>query len=164
LCPVCLPDIIPARAGLKRTKRGSVARAGEEQAARYTEEALKRVGLADCRPLCRKLLLRLKDRDPEAFREATRRYQDEMEPSIADGTADPVATWLDYGAWLAGQLAEGSPLAIDASGRARPFDSSADCDKLVLHVPADDRTPAILLAMPAAPSDPQRETAELLLP
>ena len=137
----------------------------EEQARGRTDEALERAGLVDMRPAYRKLLVRLKSSDPAAFEEASRRYREELEPAIASGDVDPITIWLEYGMWLAGQFADGRTLAIDASGRARPFDSSTTLDPgtMILHVPEDDRQPATLLALPSAPSDPQRETAELLV-
>jgi len=136
-----------------------------EQAERRTEQALQRADLADFRPLYRKLLVRLKSSDPEAFREATRRYQEDLEPSIADGTADPLAAWLGYGRWLAGRFADGHAVTIDRSGRARPLDEAVQPDdgSLVIHLPADARAAALLLAEPRKPSEPQRMTIELLV-
>ncbi len=137
----------------------------EEQARGPTDEALERVGLADMRPAYRKLLVRLKQADPAAFEEASRRYRDELEPAIATEQVDPILAWIGYGIWLAGQFSEGRPLAIDASGRARPFDptSTPGSGAMIVHVPEDDRAPATLLAIPSAPSEPQRETADLLV-
>ena len=137
----------------------------EEQPRGGTEEALERAGLVDMRPAYRKLLVRLKSSEPAAFQEASRRYREELEPAITGGDVDPLAVWLEYGMWIAGQFADGRTLAIDASGRARPFDPSMTlhAGTMILHVPEDDRQPATLLALPCAPSDPQRETAELLV-
>ena len=136
----------------------------EDQARGRTDDALERAGLADMRPAYRRLLVRLKSSDPAAFEEASRRYRDELEPAIASGSIDPITVWLKYGIWLADQFGEGRALAIDSSGRARPFDPSTTPDggTMILHVPEDDRKPATLLALPSAPSDPQRETADLL--
>ena len=130
-----------------------------------TDEALERAGLVDMRPAYRKLLVRLKSSDPAAFEEASRRYREELEPAIDGGDVDPIRIWLEYGMWLAGQFADGRTLAIDPSGRARPFDPSMtlDAGTMILHLPEDDRQPATLLGLPSAPSDPQRETAELLV-
>jgi hypothetical protein len=136
----------------------------EDTARRLTDEALQKAGLADMRPAYRKLLVQLKQADPAAFQEATRRYREDLEPAVSGGDADPISAWLDYGCWLASRIAEGRAMAIDATGRARPFDPSApDAGTMILHVPDDDRAPAIALAMPCAPSESQRETAELLL-
>jgi len=136
----------------------------EDAAKRRTDEALQKAGLADMRPVYRKLLVQLKQADPAAFQEATRRYRDDLEPAVSGGDADPISAWLDYGCWLAGRITEGRAMAIDTTGRARPFEPSApDTGTMILHVPDDDRARAIALAMPSAPSESQRETAELLL-
>ncbi len=136
----------------------------EDAARRRTDEALQKAGLADMRPAYRKLLVQLKQADPAAFQEATRRYREDLEPAVAGGDADPISAWLDYGCWLAGRIADGRAMAIDATGRARPFEPSApDAGTMILHIPDDDRAQAIALAMPSAPSESQRETAELLL-
>jgi len=121
--------------------------------------------LADMRPAFRGLLVRLKQADSAAFEEASRRYREDLEPAIAAGEVDPISAWLEYGIWLAGRFADGRTLAIDSSGRARPFDpvSRAETGVMIVHVPEDDRAPATLLAMPSAPTAPQRETADLLL-
>jgi hypothetical protein len=136
----------------------------EDPIGRRTEEALGRSGLADLRPAYRKLLLRLKESDPAAFEEATRRYRDDLEPAIESGSRDPVTAWLEYGVWLAGRFAEGRPVAIDATGRARDFDpeETSGAGDMILFLPEDDRAPVTLLAVPGEPSDPQRETAALL--
>ena len=137
----------------------------EDGARGRTDEALESAGLADMRPAYRRLLVRLKGVDPAAFEEASRRYRDELEPAIAGGDIDPITAWLGYGVWLAGLFADGRVLAIDATGRARPLDpaTAPDAGTMVLHIPDDDRAPATLLAVPSAPSEPQRETAELLV-
>jgi hypothetical protein len=137
----------------------------EDLAGSRTDEALQRSGLADMRPAYRRLLVRLKSSDPAAFEEASRRYRDELEPSIAGGDVDPIAAWLEYGIWLAGRFATGRLLEIDSSGRARPCNSGSPpgFGVMVLHVPEDDRAPAIVLAIPSTPSAPQRETADLLV-
>jgi hypothetical protein len=136
----------------------------EGEAEGRTEAALLRAGLTDMRPAYRRLLVQMKSSDPEAFEEASRRYREELEPAISRGDVDPIMAWLEYGSWLAGQLADGRVLAIDTSGRAQPFDpsSSPEPGTMLLHVPEDDRAPVTLLAVPSTPSEPQRETADLL--
>jgi hypothetical protein len=136
----------------------------EDPAVARTDEALERSGLADMRPAYRKLLVQLKSSDPAAFEEATRRYQDDLEPAIGSGERDPVAAWLEYGAWLAARFADGRAVAIDATGRARDYEpgESPGAGDMILFLPGDDRAPVTLLAVPAEPTDPQRETATLL--
>ncbi len=137
----------------------------DERLARITEQALERARLADMRPLYRKLLVRLKGRDPEAFQQATRRYEEELVPAIASGEADPLAEWLAYGRWIAEKLGPGELVAIDGSGRASPFEpgTGPEPGALLLHLPHADRVPAIALAVPADPSVAQRVTTELLV-
>jgi hypothetical protein len=137
----------------------------EDRSRELTDEALEQAGLSDMRPAYRRLLVRLKETDPGAFDEASRRDRDELEPAIAGGDVDPITAWLAYGTWLAGQFADGRTLAIDATGRARPFDPATTpaAGIMILHIPDDDRSPATLLAVPATPSESQRETAELLV-
>ena len=136
----------------------------EDRIDELTEAALHRIGLEDVRSTYRRLLVQLKQKDPAAFEEASRRYRDDLAPAISRGD-DPIAAWLGYGSWLAGTLSEGRDLAIDASGRARPFDPARDAGAavLILHLPDDARTPTLLLAAPAVMSEPQRETAALLV-
>jgi hypothetical protein len=116
------------------------------------------------RPAFRRLLVRLKQVDPERFEEASRRYQDELEPAVAAGRVDPIAAWLDYGSWVAGSLARGRTLSIDSTGRARPFRTDVASPEvgLLIHLPDDERAGAILLAIPREPTEPQRVTADLL--
>ena len=137
----------------------------EADAGGVTERALEESGVADMRPAYRKLLVRLKQARPVDFEEATRRYREELEPSIAAGDLDPVAAWLSYGRWLAEQVVAGNAVAIDRTGRSHPLDRDAEPerDSLVLHMPDDERAPALLLSIPRAPSEAQRMAAELLV-
>ena len=124
----------------------------EEPVRGRTDEALERAGLADMRPAYRRLLVALKSSDPAAFEEASRRYREEIEPAIAGGEVDPVATWLEYGIWLSCHITDGRPLAVDATGRARPFDPETDPDSapMILYMPEDDRAPLLCpAALPA---------------
>lgn len=93
---------------------------------------LEELGLADVRPLYRELLKRLREEDAEAYREAVRRYEEELAPSMEEGGAgeagdpvEPVRDWIRYGAWLAAHVAPGSLTAVDRTGRARPLDELA---------------------------------------
>ena len=136
----------------------------EDEAERRTNEALASAGLADMRPAYRKLLVRLKRERPADFAEATRRYREDLEPSVAAGDVDPIMAWIEYGRWLAHRLTAGRVLAIDETGRARPYEVGVRVPGayLILHLPDDGRTPAILLASPSNPSEPQRLTTDLL--
>lgn len=138
----------------------------DDRLGRLTEAALAQAGLEDVRPLYRNLLLRLKGRDPEAFDEATRRYQKELVPALESSEADPLRAWLSYGRWLAQRLGPGSVVAVDSSGKARPLAESElpEAGALLLHLPDESRSPALALAIPREPTVSQQVTVELLAP
>lgn len=134
---------------------------GGEAARRY-REALARHGLQDVQPLYRRLLVRLKSADAGAYEAAVFRYEREVLPGVAEGEGDPLTPWLEYGIWLAGRLQPGQAMAVDGTGRARPVTGEPPLGPLLLHLPEERRVPAIPLAIPEEPSDPQRATLELL--
>lgn len=158
----------------------------EDAAARRYEEALSRHGVRDLQPTCRDLLRRLKAEDERAYDEGVARYRETLLPTVASGEADPVGAWIDYGAWLCEKLGEGRCVAVDESGRAESLEpgpggpwiggdhASADRGdtasedgsggRLVLFLPSSTAEPAVPIAVPSKPSDPQRVTAELLCP
>lgn len=124
--------------------------------------SLEAHGLQDVQPLYRALLKRLKSRDAAAYEEAVARYRDRVEPAVEDPGRDPVEVWLAYGRWLAERLSPGEVRAVGPDGRADPVGDGAPPGSLLLHLPDDRKERAICLAMPAAPTDPQKETADLL--
>lgn len=123
--------------------------------------SLSRHGLADVQPLYRQLLLRLKAQDASAYEEAVSRYRDEVENAV-DSADDPVAIWVEYGAWLAPRLAPGTLKAINGDGFASDAGSPPPLGPMLMHLPEDRSTRALVLAMPASPSRAQEETAALL--
>ena len=134
-----------------------------DHANRRTEQALQRAGLADPRPALRDLLRELKASDPEAFAEATARYQQVVVPAAAAEAEDPLVAWLEYGSWLADRVAPGELVWIDASGRSRPSGPSFRAGALYLHLPSDRKRRALPLLVPSRPSTPQKETIGLLV-
>lgn len=124
--------------------------------------ALQRHGLEDVQPLYRKLLRRLKAEDPGAYEEAVARYHDEVEPASENPDADPVAVWLEYGAWLAPKIAPGSLVVVAETGRANPSPVPPPLGPLLIHLPENRRQRGWVLAMPRDPSPAQSETAALL--
>jgi hypothetical protein len=122
---------------------------------------LERYGLDDVQPLYRRLLLRLKSQDAAAYEEAVTRYREQVEAAVDDAN-DPLAIWVEYGTWLAPRLMPGQLKAIDEDGRATDAGEPAPLGPLLVHLPDDQKSRALLLAMPAAPSPAQRETAALL--
>ena len=124
--------------------------------------ALERLGLQDVRPLYRALLRQLKAEDPEAYGDAVRRYEDDVQPAVETGD-DPLGEWIGYGRWLAGRLAPGRDVAVDPTGRAEELgDGTPPAGALLLHLPDSTRRRAMELALPAEPTDYQVEARELL--
>jgi hypothetical protein len=126
------------------------------------ETALRDADRADPRPLYRPALKYLRDRDPEAFREALRYFEEELLPSVA-GEGDPLAAWLDYGRRLAEALGAGRLVELDTTGRSRPVNNPGEARGLVLHLPDDESAPALALRHPRDPSRAQKAAFELLV-
>ena len=124
-------------------------------------DSLAKHGLADVQPLYRQLLRRLKSQDAAAYERAVARYRAEVEGAV-DGAGDPVLIWVDYGAWLAPQLAAGTLKAVNEDGLASDVEASPPLGPLLMHLPDDQKLRGILLAMPANPRTAQQETAALL--
>lgn len=131
----------------------------ERAEARYLE-SLRSHALADVRPRYRTLLKRLRGADPDAYEEAVRRYEEDLLSETASAEGDPVAAWIAYGMWLANRLEPGTPVAVDATGRAEEVDDDPPLGALLLHLPEDGR--ALVLAEPQEPTDHQSATRELL--
>ncbi|MGH7541509.1 MAG: hypothetical protein ACRELC_10960 [Gemmatimonadota bacterium] len=126
--------------------------------------SLEAHGLQDVQPLYRALLKRLKAHDAAAYEAAVARYKERVEPAVEgeDPEADPVEVWLAYGRWMAERLSPGAVHSVAPNGRADPLRGNPPPGSLLLHLPDDRKERAILLAMPADPSGPQKETADLL--
>ena len=133
-----------------------------ERADARLETALQDADQQDPRPLYRPALKYLRDRRPDAFREALRYFEDELIPSVA-GEADPLDAWLAYGRRLADALGEGRLVELDSTGRARPVTDPVAARGLVLHLPDDGAAPALALRVPVEPSRPQQAAFELLV-
>lgn len=137
-----------------------------ETAERRMDEAIES-GARDPREHYRTLMRALKEKSPEAYREAVRHYQEELVPAVAEEMAEPVAAWRDFGRMLAELTTPGRAVTVDVTGAARPYDPSDDAggpgDELVLHLPEEGRRRALLVALPPEPSDAQRATCRLLV-
>lgn len=127
------------------------------------EDALEESGARDPRDYYRERLRELKGEDPEAYERAVAHYADELIPSIAAGGADPLAAWQEYGRLIAELTAQGTTVEVDPSGRSHSYDPPAPTDRLVLHLPDEKRRRALLVSLPAEPSDAQRATYDLLV-
>lgn len=127
----------------------------------YTR-SLDEHGLEDVQGLYRQLLRRLRSHDPAAYDEAVTRYHEDVESAIEGSDADPVEVWVRYGVWLAPRLAPGSLMTIAENGRADPAPDPPPLGTMLIHLPEDTRTRGFVIAMPAAATPAQRETAALL--
>lgn len=124
--------------------------------------ALERLEIQDVRPLYRALLKRLKTEDPDAYADAVRHFEDEVKPAV-EASDDPLGEWLEYGRWLADRLAPGRDVAVDPTGRSEELGSGPPPEgSLLLHLPESTRRRALELALPAEPTEFQREARELL--
>lgn len=122
------------------------------------ETSLDEHGLEDVQPGYRRLLLKLKSRDPGAYEEAVARYREDVE----EAGSDPLAAWLAYGRWLTQKIEPGSLRTIASNGRAAEAADPAPLGEMLIHLPEDSKRRGFVVAMPARPTDAQRETAALL--
>lgn len=127
-----------------------------------TDSRLSGAGFEDPRPALRGFLKRLRARDSEAFAEATTRYEQVLVPAVARESADPLVAWSEYARWLVNRLAPGKAVNIDRTGLASPAEPEPRPDALMIHVPDDHSTRAIVVLAPLEMTEAQRETAQLL--
>jgi len=127
------------------------------------EAALAQSGGRDPREFYRERLRELKDANPASYQEAVAFYTNELVPAVAAGSVDPLAAWLDYGVRLCEWCAPGEPVEIDPTGVRNPLSASTPPDRLVLHIPGEKRTRALLVGLPAELTPAQRATFDLLV-
>jgi hypothetical protein len=127
------------------------------------DEALARATIADPRDAYRARMKLLKDRDPAAFERAREHFQAAVVPRIADGGADPLAEWIEYGRFLAGLTGTGRTVDIAPDGRASPYEPPPGPSSLVLHLPDDLSEPVLVLRRPRELAPPQHAACELLI-
>ena len=123
-------------------------------------EALAEHGIQDVQPLYRQLLLRLKARDEGAYERAVARYRSDVEGVTGGGEA--LAAWLSYGAWLASSLEPGGLFTISEAGLAARAPDPFAPGAMLIHLPDAANRKGFVIAMPAAASEAQRATADLL--
>jgi len=82
--------------------------------------------------------------------------------TLVDESGDPVPAWLGYGERLAALVGGGRTVSVDEAGRSRPLEGIPAEATLLLHLPADEATPALVVASPREPSAAQRATVALL--
>jgi len=129
---------------------------------RALQAALESTGARDPREFYRERLRELKRVDPHAYDESVRYYGETLIPEVASGAREPLDAWTEYGRRLAAALAPGWAVAIDESGRARPFEGGAT-DALILHLPDEGGARALLVGLPPELSDAQRATYDVLV-
>ena len=127
------------------------------------EAAREAAGARDPRGFYRDTLRDLKEVNPAGYDEAVRHFQETLVPSIASGEAEPLEAWREYGRLLAELMGPGRTVAVDESGRAEPYQSQAPMDRLVLHIPDEKRSRALLVSLPPEPSPAQLATYQLLV-
>lgn len=132
------------------------------QADRALEDALARTGARDPREFYRQRLRALKQSDPSSYEEAVRYYRETLIPDVAGGEGDPLEAWTEYGRRLAEWTAPGRTVAVDATGRAEPFQPPAG-DRLILHLPDAAGDQAILVGLPPQLTPAQRATYDVLV-
>jgi hypothetical protein len=124
--------------------------------------ALEGAGVLDPREEYRRLLRELRSRDEAKYEEAVQEYRANVLEAITARDADPLRVWLEFGCGLAEKLHPGRTVVVDRAGRARPFTPPPSPGALILRIPDDRRTRALIVAMPGAPTPAQRAAADLL--
>lgn len=126
------------------------------------EAALAESGARDPREFYRERLRELKRADSEEYESAVAYYKDTLIPEVAGGDADPLAAWTEYGRRLAAALAPGRTVSIDDGGVAHPY-ARPERERLVLHIPDDQGTRALLVGLPPDLSTAQHATYRVLV-
>lgn len=134
----------------------------QTQADARFEKAIEETGARDPREFYRGMLRELKAQDPDAYTEAVRLYHESVIRAIAQGEADPLEAWLEFGRALAERLHPGRTVEVDATGRASTLEPPARWDRLTLHLPDDERANAVPIGLPPELTSAQRATVDLL--
>ena len=135
----------------------------QDQADKRFEEALDRSGARDPRDYYRERLKDLRQSDPEAYRAAVSYYQETLIPAVAAPDSEPLVEWRAYGLEIARLTAAGRTVAVDATGRARPFEEPCPEEAMVLHLPDQRGGRPLLVGLPASPSAAQMATYDWLV-
>ena len=126
-------------------------------------QSLEAAGAMDMRARYRDALRALKMRDADAYAQATRYFESNIQPRLASDAEDPLNVWIDYGCKL-GELSGGGRItAIDATGRAIPYAPPPPRGTLLLYLRDDTRTGNLVLLEPATASRAQAATISLLV-
>lgn len=133
-----------------------------QKADRILEEALERTGARDPRDYYRDRLRTLKESDEKGYEEAVAYYRDTLIPTVASEEGDPLDAWTEYGLALAEAVASGRTVTIDETGRSHPYEAPRS-DHLIVHLPDDRATRALLVSLPPELSSAQRATYDVLV-
>lgn len=129
---------------------------------RILEEALDASGSRDPREFYRERLRDLKEADSDAYARAVDYYRTTLIPTVAEGRAEPLDAWTEYGRVLAEAVAPGRTVCIDETGLAVPY-TAPRRDRLIIHLPEGKRGRALLVGLPAELSPAQRATYDVLV-
>lgn len=156
---------MPDRALTEPHARANVCAMSDDVVAadRILEEALERTGARDPREYYRERLRELKRSNATGYGEAVEYYRNTLIPEVTSGARDPLDAWTRYGRRLAEALAPGRAVEVDTTGRAHPATERPPLDRLVLHMPEDKRSRALLVALPPQLSAAQKATYDVLI-
>jgi len=148
----------------KRRRRDSLPMTADvtEQADRLLAEALEAAGARDPREFYRTRLKELRSANPDGYAAAVAYYSDTLIPAVASGETDPIHAWTEYGRRLAVALAPGDTVRIDESGRSHAYEGP-DAGGLILHMPSESGTKALVVGLPPTLSPAQRATYDVLV-
>jgi hypothetical protein len=138
-------------------------RSSQEEADRRYELRIQETGARDPREFYRDILKNLRETDAEAYQEMVERYQAEVVLPLAEGSRDPLLTWLEFGRALAQRAAPGRLMRVDATGRAEPAPEELSWGDLLLQLPDEPRSRALPVGIPPEPTPAQRATLDLLV-
>ncbi len=127
------------------------------------DEARANAGARDPRNYYRDRLRDLKRTNEQAYAEAVEYYEEELVPSIAEGGADPLQAWRIFGLRLAELTSPGEAVAVDPSGRRRPYAAPGDSGDMILHLPRARGARAFLVGLPSEPTAAQKATLDWLV-
>lgn len=135
----------------------------QSDADRRLAEALEAQGFRDPREFYRNALRELREIAPGAYDQAVTHYKETLLPTVSSGDTDPVVAWTEYGIRLAQLRAEGRTVSVDGSGRSHAYESPPISGQMVLHLPADRKGAALLVALPRELTPAQRATYDWLV-
>jgi hypothetical protein len=135
----------------------------QDEADRLLDEALNKTGARDLREPYRALLRELKERSASEYEAAVSEYRERVLRGIAEEGADPLVRWLEFGCGTVQRLNPGRTVVIDGAGRSSPYTPPPGWKDLILHLPDDRKSRAILVGSPPEPTAAQNAVVELLV-